>query len=272
MSDTYELIYWPGLPGRGEFVRLAFEESGTAYADLGLTHPRAEPVLEQTDSKNLGDATSPPPLAPPILRHTDANGSSLLISQTSNILLYIGARLGLAPSPGEPGSFIINGLVLTALDGLCNETHDTHHPVATGKYYDDQKEVAKLRAQDYRENRLPKFLGYFERVLKGDASGDGPWLYGGNLTVADLVLFQARGPICAWFHFAYRLTYIQCIDGNKHAFPKAMARLEKSGEYKSVFALWRAVQTRPRIKSYLESDRRQSYGDGIYRHYPELDG
>lgn len=187
----YELIYWPGVPGRGEHIRLAFEEAGAEYTDTAHKEDGVKEVLAQIDTKNLGDELNPPSLAPPMLRHGD-----LFISQTSNILMYIGPRTGLAPKPedDEDAIYRINGLALTALDGLSNEAHDTHHPIATGLYYEDQKEESKKRAKDYIENRLPKFLGYFERVLKGKASGDGPWLYGGSLTYADLVLFQVSKP------------------------------------------------------------------------------
>ncbi|KAF3808662.1 Glutathione S-transferase [Colletotrichum gloeosporioides] len=246
----YELIYWPGLPGRGEHIRLALEEAGAEYTDTAHIEDGVKSVLAQIDAKNTGDDHNPPPLAPPILKHGD-----LVISQTPNILLYLGPRTGLAPKPdGEDadGIYRINALVLTALDGLSNEVHDTHHPIATGLYYEDQKEESKRKAKDYLENRLPKFLGYFERVLKGKASGEGSWLYGGSLTYADLVLFQ-------------------CVDGVKFAFPNALKRIEGSGEYKSVFELYEAVKERPKIKEYLSSDRRQKYSDGIYRHYPELD-
>jgi glutathione S-transferase len=39
MSSTkthpqYELLYWPGIPGRGEFIRLAFEAAGVSYKDV----------------------------------------------------------------------------------------------------------------------------------------------------------------------------------------------------------------------------------------------
>ncbi|UQC77446.1 cytochrome P450 [Colletotrichum lupini] len=246
---SYELIYWPGLPGRGEHVRLLLEEAGAEYTDTAQIEDGVKSVLAQIDDKNLGDEHNPPPLAPPILKHGD-----LLISQTPNILLYLGPRLGLAPkiSEGDDGIYIVNGLALTALDGLSNEAHDTHHPIATGLYYEDQKEESKLKAKDYIANRLPKFLGYFERVLKSKASGEGPWLYGGSLTYADLVLFQ-------------------CIDGLKFAFPNALKRIEATGDYKGLFALYEAVKERPKIKEYLASDRRQNYSQGIYRHYPELD-
>jgi glutathione S-transferase len=245
----YELIYWPGIPGRGEHIRLALEEAGAKYIDTAHIKDGGKAVLAQIDTKNLGDAINPPPLAPPILKHGD-----LLINQTPNILLYLGPRLGLVPTEDEDedGIYRVNELALTALDGLSNEPHDCHHPVATGLYYEDQKPESKRKAADYIKNRLPKFLDYFERVLKGEASKGGEWLYGGQLTYADLVLFQ-------------------CLDGIKFMFPNAIKRLEKEGNYKAVFALHKAVQERPKIKEYLASDRRQKYSMGIYRHYPELD-
>ncbi|EGY20071.1 Glutathione S-transferase like protein [Verticillium longisporum] len=246
---SYNLIYWPGVPGRGEHVRLVLEEAGASYTDTAAAENGIDEVLKHTADTNTGDASNPPPFAPPILKHGD-----LLISQVPNILQYLGIRHGLAPKPGDEndGVYHVNQLALTALDGLSNEVHDTHHPIATGLTYEDQKEESKKRAKDYVENRLPKFLGYFERVLKGEASGEGPWLYGGSLTYADLVLFQ-------------------CIDGVKFAFPKALAKLEDSSRFNGVFKLYDAVKERPKIKEYLASERRQKYGDGIYRHYPELD-
>ncbi|KAF2993365.1 hypothetical protein E8E14_000192 [Neopestalotiopsis sp. 37M] len=245
----YELIYWPGIPGRGEHVRLVLEEAGATYTDTAHTEGGIKSVTAQIDDKNVGNDENPPPLAPPILRHGD-----LTISQTPNILLYLGTHLGLVPSPEDDadGLYKVNQLALTALDGLSNEPHDCHHPVATGLYYEDQKDESLRKSKDYVKNRLPKFLGYFERVITGKASGDGPWLHGGNLSYADLVLYQ-------------------CLDGVKFAFPKAMESAEKSGKYNQVFKLYEAVKDRPRIKDYLKSERRQKYSMGIYRYYPELD-
>ncbi len=133
------------------------------------------------------DGLSPPLCAPPILKHGD-----LVINQTPNILLYLGRRLNLVPAPeeDEDGIYRVNELALTALDGLSNEVHACHHPIASGLYYEDQKEESVRKSQEYVKTRLPKYLGYFERVLNSKASGEGPWLYGGALTYADLVLFQ----------------------------------------------------------------------------------
>lgn len=54
-------------------------------------------------------------------------------------------------------------------------------------------------------------------------------------------------------------------------FPKGVKKLEDSGDYTGVFALYEAVKERPNIKAYLASDRRQKYSHGIYRYYEELD-
>jgi glutathione S-transferase len=178
----YKLVYWPGIPGRGEFIRLALEEAGADYSD---TEGGVDEVLASI--QDSGDEVNPPILAPPILKHGE-----LRISQTSNILLYLAPRLGLVPDTDQDpdGLYRVNSLALTALDGLSNEPHDCHHPIATGLYYEDQKEESKRKSEDYVKNRLPKFLSYFERVLGSKSSGDGPWLYGGSLTYADLVLFH----------------------------------------------------------------------------------
>lgn len=187
----YHLIYWPGVPGRGEHVRLALEEAGAEYTDTAHIKDGIKEVMAHINGEVPDDGINVPALAPPILKHGD-----LVISQTPNILMYLGPRLGLVPphDEDEDGIYKVNGLALTALDGLSNEPHDCHHPIATGLYYEDQKAESKRKSEDYVKNRLSKFLGYFERVLKSKASGDGPWLYGGKLTYADLVLFQVSIP------------------------------------------------------------------------------
>lgn len=249
-DDEYHLLYWPGIPGRGEHIRLAFEEAGAPYTDTAHQEDGGKVVASQIGASNQGDATNPPPLAPPILKH-----GAYTLSQTPNILLYLGPLLGLSPEPANDpvGMYHVNELTLTALDGLSNEAHDTHHPVAVMQYYEDQKDEALKKAKDYRENRLPKFFAYFERVLAGEASKGGEYLYGGQLTYADLVLFQT-------------------VDGLSFAFPKCVGKLKESGKYDKVFALWERVKGREKIKAYLESDRRQKYSMGIYRYYEELDG
>lgn len=254
-NPKYELIYWSGAPGRGEHIRLLLEEAGAEYSDLEhkesfeAAFHYSRPIVGQylTDDY-LGDKNNLPAFAPPLLRHGD-----LFISQTPNILMYLGKQLGLN-GPGKPGDeYRVNALALTALDGLSNEAHDCHHPICTWLSYEDQKTEAIRRAGEYLKWRLPKFLGHFEKCLKSEASGDGPWLYGGVLTYADLVLTH-------------------CIDGLVWQFPKAMDLARKSGKYAGIFKLHDAVRERPRIAAYLASDRRWGFiSMGVYRNYPEFD-
>ncbi|KAF4582804.1 Glutathione S-transferase protein [Ophiocordyceps camponoti-floridani] len=248
MAPEYKLIYWPELPGRAEFIRLLFEEADVSYGDTGKGPPEeAVSAVTGIISPNEPPGSSNAPLlAPPVLQH-----GRLVLSQTANILLYLAPRLGLGPKDGD-GLFRLNGIVLTLLDGFVNEVHETHHPIAVQEYYENQRDEARRRSKAFREQRLPKFMAFAQHLLEADSSGEGPWLYGGRLTYADLVLFQG-------------------IDGTSYAFPRTMKRLKESGKYDGVFRLYEAVKKRPRIAEYLASDRRAKYSTGIWRHYPELE-
>src|SRR5262252_1371991 len=157
---AYELYYWAGIQGRGEFVRLALEEAGAEYVDVAR-----QPGGESAMARLLGDnAAGRPPFAPPFLKARD-----LVIGQTANILLYLGAHHGLAPAD-EGGRLWTHQLQLTIADFI-DEIHDTHHPIASSLYYEDQRQAAKARAGDFIKTRMPKYLGYFERVLQKIGSG-----------------------------------------------------------------------------------------------------
>lgn len=182
-DKKYELLYWPGIPGRGEFVRLAFEATKTPYTDVSNTVQNGiHQILALKDESATHDADgNPPAFAPPALRVHGAgkNGKTLVVSQTPAILSFLGDQLNLAGADAVERAWI-QALALTALD-LNNETHDTHHPVSTLAYYEDQKPEALKRATDFRESRIPKFFGYFERVLKGNKEGQGKYLVGDKL-------------------------------------------------------------------------------------------
>jgi glutathione S-transferase len=235
----YELYYWTSIQGRGEFVRLALEEAGASYVDVCVASGSEERMLALMGDKTLAC----PPFAPPFLR-----AGKRVIGQTANILLFLGERHGLAPA-SDTGRLWTHQLQLTLAD-LVVEAHDTHHPIAGGLYYEDQKPAAKERAADFVASRLPKFLGYFERVLAANPRGPAH-LVGARLTYADLSLFQV-------------------VDGLQYAFPNAMARLAPT--HRRVLALHARVADRPRIAAYAASGRRVPFNEsGIFRHYPELD-
>lgn len=234
----YELYYWPSIQGRGEFVRLALEEAGADYIDVARTPQRGVPMLMRfLEGKSDGRL----PFAPPFLK-----AGKLVIAQTANILLWLAPRHGLAPK-SEAARLWTHQLQLTISDWLV-EVHDVHHPLGGAFYYEDQKPEAKRRAANFTTERLPKFLGYFERVLERERGG---WLLGKAFSYADLSLFQM-------------------IAGLRYAFPGAMQRLE--AKYQRQVALHDRVAARPRIAAYLASRRRIPFNQqGIFRHYPELD-
>ena len=239
----YELYYWDGIQGRGEFVRLALEEAGSGYIDIcrgqaseGEGTPAMMAIMGSRSDASI-------PFAPPFLKDGD-----LIISHVANILMYLGPTLGLAPKD-KAQRHVLNSLQLTITD-LVAEVHDTHHPIATSKYYEEQKEEAKARAAEFIDNRIPKFMSYFERGLKQNPAGD-QFMVGDALTYVDLSMFQL-------------------IDGLLYAFPRALKRFGE--HYPRLAALHDAVIERPNIAAYLQSDRRIAHNEAcIFRHYPELD-
>jgi glutathione S-transferase len=238
----YELYYWPEIQGRGEFVRLALEEAGADYVDVAR-EPKSKGGMPAMLKLLDGSSVVHPPFAPPFLK-----AGKLLIGQTANILLYLGAHHRLAPRE-EAGRLWTNQLQLTLADFLV-EIHDTHHPIAASLYYEDQRKEAKRRTEIFLDERVPKFLGYFETVLERNPKG-GKFLVGAKLTYADLSLFQV-------------------VDGLRFAFPRAMAKAEK--DCPRIVALHERVAARPRIKAYLASERRIAFNQqGIFRCYKELD-
>lgn len=232
----YQLYYWAEIQGRGEFVRLALEDAGAAYDDVAREAGGTSKMMAMMKDEKR------PPFAPPFLK-----AGRLVIAQVANILFYLGPRLKLAPAD-EAGRLWLHQLQLTVTD-FVKEVHDTHHPVATGLYYEDQKPEARRYASGFLEERAPKYLGYFERVL--ERSG-GPNLLGRKFSYGDLSMFQL-------------------IEGMRYAFPKGMKRVER--KVPRLVEIHDRVAKRPGVKAYLESPRRIAFNEsGIFRCYPELDG
>ncbi|RPD54890.1 glutathione S-transferase C-terminal-like protein [Lentinus tigrinus ALCF2SS1-7] len=269
-TEEYILYYWPGIPGRGEYVRLALEYAGIPYRE---NHKDVPKILTKTEK--IG---TPPHFAPPALQLP----SGRVISQTPAILNHIGPRCGLAGVLGsklntltaegrtalrelsdeelekaEEERSVVNQLTLTALD-WCNESHDVHHPIATSLYYEEQQEAAAQAAEVFRKIRIPRWLEYFESVLASNPATEGTnegrtYLVGKQTTTADLVLFHV-------------------LDGNLFAFPARLGQLRKSGKYDNVFALHERVKGEKGIGEYIASGRRQKFSMGLFRYYEELDG
>lgn len=234
---AFELYYWPDIQGRGEFVRLALEQAGAAYVDMA----RERGV--QTLLRFMDNDLARPPFAPPFLRD-----GTLVIAQVAAILLHLGPRLRLAPAD-EADRLWTHQIQLTLAD-LVVEAHDTHHPLGAHLYYEEQKPEAARRAEGFRERRIPKFLGWLERIIERNPAGP-TWLVGQAVTYADLSAFQV-------------------VEGLSYAFPAAMTGALQATP--RLAALADRVRALPNVAAYLASPRRIPFNEsGIFRRYPELD-
>lgn len=239
----YELHYWPTIQGRGEFVRLALEAAGAPYIDVARGAPEsAQGVPAMLRLMQDGRAVHPP-FAPPFLKDGE-----VIVGQTAVILQYLAPTLKLV-ARSEQARVWTQQIQLTIAD-MVTEAHDTHHPVGTSLYYDDQKPEALRRAQEFCSQRMPKYLQWFESIVRRNPAGS-RYLVGGKLSYADLSLFQL-------------------VEGLRYAFPKAArSALAKAP---GVVQLHDRVAALPRVAAYLRSERRIAFNEqGIFRCYPELD-
>ncbi len=235
----YELYYWPGIQGRGEFIRLALEAAAADYRDVARESDAGMATMMQL-LEDPGNAR--PPFAPPFLK-----AGRQIIAQVANILLYLGPRLELVPD-SEPGRIWAHQLQLTIADFVA-EIHDVHHPIAVGLYYGEQKREARRRARHFTAERLPKFLDYFERVWTNGPNG--VYMFGRKLSYVDLSMFQV-------------------IAGLRYAFPVNIKK--RAPDYPGLIGVHDRVAACPNIAAYLDSERRLPFSEhGIFRHYPELD-
>jgi glutathione S-transferase len=243
-NHEYALYYWPSLPGRGEFVRLILEQAKVPYDDVAR-RPKEEGGGPAAIMRILSDAgPGLRPLAPPVLVHGDVR-----IAQMPNICAYLGGRHCLAPLD-EPGRVQAMQLQLTLAD-LITEAHDTHHPVGKGLYYEQQKPEALRCALGFVDQRMPKFLRYFEAVLQDNRAAPGQHLVGDALSYVDLSMNQV-------------------LRGLAYAFPTAFAHWSR--EVPGLLALRDRVDALPNIAAYRASPRCLAFGEhGIFRFYPELD-
>ena len=240
---AYELHYWPTIQGRGEFVRLALEAAGAAYVDVARGAEDSGQGLPAMLRYLHDGRVKHPPFAPPFLKDGD-----VLVGQTAAILRYLGPRLRLV-ARSEQARLWTQQIQLTIAD-MVTEAHDTHHPVGSGLYYEDQKPEALRRAKEFCTARVPKYLQWFESIVARNAAGS-RHLVGGKLSYADLSLFQL-------------------VEGLRYAFPRAAA--QALAKTPGVVELHDRVAALPRVAAYLRSERRIPFNEqGIFRRYPELD-
>ncbi|WP_120716250.1 glutathione S-transferase [Tsuneonella amylolytica] len=237
---SYDLWYWPGIPGRGEFVRLALEAAGVPYRDRARDDGEDALVADWQGREGIA------PFAPPYLT-CQVEGETITIAQVGHILTWLADAHGFGAGD-LPRDLELIMLQLTVSDVVA-EVHAVHHPVAGSLYYADQKDTAQQAAKHFRDERIPKFLGYFEGALEAN---DGPFVLGEKWSHVDTSLFQL-------------------VEGLRYMFPRRMAGVE--GDYPCLVACHDAVAALPGIAAYRASDRCIPFNeDGIFRHYPELDG
>lgn len=241
MGERFDLYYWPQIQGRGEFPRLVLEAAEADYRDVArLAEAEGGGVAAMM---RLMEKAERRPFAPPFLIH-----GNRLVSQAAEISSYCAEQLGLAPQD-ESDRLFARSIALTTAD-LVAEAHDTHHPIGVGLYYEDQTLEARRRSQEFREERIPKFLGWFESIAAGNPQRSG-WLVGERMSQADLGLFQV-------------------LEGLRYAFPRRMGSIES--RYRHIWDIRNRVAQHPPVARYLTSSRRIPFNEnGIFRRYPELD-
>ncbi len=240
---AYELHYWPGIQGRGEFVRLALEAAGAPYVDVARGAESAGQGMAALQRALHDPHTAHPPFAPPFLKD-----GAVVVGQTAAILQYLAPTLKLV-ARSEQARLWTQQVQLTIAD-MVAEAHDTHHPVGMGLYYEDQKPEALRRAAEFCRHRIPKFLRWFESILARNPAGP-RHLVGGRLSYADLSLFQL-------------------VAGLRYAFPRATESVLAGTPL--LVQLHDRVAALPRVAAYLASERRLPFSEqGIFRRYPELD-
>ncbi|KAK6497155.1 hypothetical protein TWF506_004630 [Arthrobotrys conoides] len=250
LDPKYELLYWPTLPGRGEYVRLALEAAGVAYKDTtNESKAGISSLIGVLNRDTITGSDEPPVLCPPVLRVLD--NPQLLLSQTPNILLYLGDNEGLSPT--DENKYLVHQYTLTALD-LGNEAHNVHHPIGISLFYEDQKPESLRFAKEFRSLRIPKFFGYFDKIVKYNRSKypESKYLVGEKVSYADTTVWQV-------------------VDGVRHAFPKRVEELKEKEGFEGLFEWYEGLKGEEWLSSYLESKRRLPYALGIFRHYEELD-
>ena len=232
---SYQLWYWPSIPGRGEFVRLFMEAAELDYEDVAREQ-NADALVEDLHSRE-----GIRPFAPPYLVDGDVT-----IGQTALILLYLADKEGLGS--GDLATDLQLMQLQLDISDFVEEVHSVHHPVASSKYYNEQMEAAFDKAEDFRANRIPKYLIHFDNAL---AAHGGPFMLGEQMSHVDTSLFQV-------------------MEGLDYAFPNYMASMQ--GTWENLETLQAAVPDIEGVANYLASERRMDFNeDGIFRHYDELD-
>ena len=202
----YELYYWPGRPGRGEFIRLVLEQAGADYTDV---------CQSQGVDSIMALRKTQAGFAPPYLKDGD-----LILAQMPAIAMYLGIKHGLVSSDPAQSTRVLQ-MILTVCD-VVNEVHDTHHPINVALAYEEQMPEAKKRADGFVGGRLSGWLEYFDRMLP-----ENNWIVGQSVTVADLFLFQ----LYEGLSYAFPAAFGKCVSPALSAHRDRVAQLPNIAAY-----------------------------------------
>jgi glutathione S-transferase len=134
----FKLYYWPGFPGRGEFMRLVFAESNTPYEDVyrDLTFEAAS----QHCYASAGADNKKQFFAVPAIEDQD-NEDVGVISQTCVIMRYLAVQCGLYPE--NPNKGFQAEVIMQDAGDLLAEGCKAWHAIDYNQGYDEQKEATR---------------------------------------------------------------------------------------------------------------------------------
>ncbi|XP_013395749.1 glutathione S-transferase [Lingula anatina] len=226
-SSEWVLYYWP-LAGRGEFVRLVFEEAGVPYKEINDV---------ELLSKNFKKIDLPPSedfsfpcFAPPVIKKGD-----FVLSQTPVICEYLGKKFGLYPDGGEEEEYHARQFNLTIHDFIADGRLAFHGRNHTESYY-TQKEETQTYIDFFVKNRLPKWLRNLEHLLNanyGKHGGKG-YAIGTKMTYVDLALLHV-------------------LRATESQFPAPWEELK--GSFPLCREFKERMSQRPNLAAYFKSDR-----------------
>ncbi|XP_035669728.1 glutathione S-transferase P-like isoform X2 [Branchiostoma floridae] len=223
-EPEWVLYYWgcpPGVkpfPGRGEFVRLIFEEAGVKFREVNDFE-----VLKKLffTEKQKGFYA----FAPPMIQR-----GKFRLSQTSVICSYLGKQFGLWPE-SEEDQWRAQQLNITIHDFIAEGRLAFHGRNPVESYY-TQKEETQPYIDRFVATRLPRWLTHLETALKANNDGQG-FVIGGKLTYVDLGLLHV-------------------LRATESQFPQAWASNDSIPLLKAFKA---RLSARPNLAAYFNSDR-----------------
>lgn len=218
-SETWKLYYWDMCPGRGEYVRIVFEEAGVQFLE------DRDNILEKVIK---GGMEGFPAFAPPVITRGDFK-----LSQTPVICEYLGKHFNLYPA-SDTDVWHARQINLTIHDFQADGRNVFHAKQFTASYFGQEAET-QGHIDWFRKERLPRWLLYFEKLLQANDNGRS-FVIGDKLTYVDLGLLQVLRNAANQFSDEWIKMDIPLIKAFKQR-----------------------MEARPNLAAYFKSDRCQPF-------------